>query len=875
MKGKFRDSGIEVIGNIPWGTYFCQFYRTKEDLIEVLVPYFKAGLENSEFCMWVTSAPLTPEEAKTALQKTVPGLQDYLEKGQIEILPYNDWYLKTGTFNSQKVLDGWVEKLDKALADGYKGLRVTGNTSWLEKTSWDSFVEYEEKIDSIISNSRMLALCTYSLEECSPPQIIEVVSNHQFSLIRKEGKWEKIESFGRKKVEEELKVSSEELQAKSEELQARSREIKEVNKAFQKSEDRYRTLAENSPDIIARFDRQKRHLYANRAAVEPYGRPAEEIIGKTNSELGMDPENVEFWETRYEKVFATGKPEIMEFHYISPQGKEYYFDTRIVPEFLDGKVDSVLAISRDITDAKKAEARLKETLDNLEKLVKDRTAEFEKAYISLKESERGLAEAQRMARLGNWEWNIISDELQWSDEIYRIFGRKPQEFDATYDAFLSYVHPDDKDYLDNAVKEAFKGIPYSIDHRIVLPEGEERIVHEEGEVLFDEKRNPVRMRGTVQEITELKKAEEKIQMLASAVESSDDAIIIKSLQGFVTSWNKGAEQVYGYTADEIMGQNVSILEPENVKGEIKKLDEKVKQGKKVRHYQTLRLRKDGTIINASITLSPVFDTYGRLIAISTVTRDITDIKKAEEMLRLKIEELARSNSELEQFAYVASHDLQEPLRMIASYLQLLQRKYRGQLDEKADKYIYFAVDGASRMQSLINDLLEFSRVTTKAGEIEPASSEAILKTVLSDLDLVIKEKGASVSYDPLPEIIADSTQIAQIFQNLISNAIKFRSEEPPQIHISAKQEKDYWLFSVKDNGIGIDPKYSERIFEVFKRLHKREEYPGTGIGLSICKKIVERHGGRIWVESEPGKGSTFCFTLPCNPKEFQKISFNT
>ena len=246
-------------------------------------------------------------------------------------------------------------------------------------------------------------------------------------------------------------------------------------------------------------------------------------------------------------------------------------------------------------------------------------------------------------------------------------------------------------------------------------------------------------------------------------------------------------------------------------------------------------------------------------------QDITERKKAEEILKLKLEELARSNAELEQFAYVSSHDLQEPLRMISSYLQLLQRRYQGKLDEKADKYIYFAVDGASRMQNLINDLLEFSRVTTRAKEPEPTDCEFVLNQVLSNLELYIKENKATVSHDPLPEVMADNTQLAQVFQNLIVNGIKFHSEEAPKIHISAEKKANEWVFSVKDNGIGIDPQYSEKIFEVFKRLHKKEEYPGTGIGLAVCKKIVERHGGRIWVESELGKGSTFYFTLPINP----------
>jgi light-regulated signal transduction histidine kinase (bacteriophytochrome) len=229
---------------------------------------------------------------------------------------------------------------------------------------------------------------------------------------------------------------------------------------------------------------------------------------------------------------------------------------------------------------------------------------------------------------------------------------------------------------------------------------------------------------------------------------------------------------------------------------------------------------------------------------------------------LKIEELTRSNEELEQFAYVSSHDLQEPLRMISSYLQLLQRRYQGKIDDKADKYIYYAVDGAARMQNLINDLLEFSRVSTRAGEPEPTDSESILNQVLSNLDLFIKQNRAAISHDSLPEVMVDSTQLAQLFQNLIANGIKYHGEEKPKIHISAKKKANEWVFSVQDNGIGIDQQYSEKIFEVFKRLHKKEEYPGTGIGLAICKKIVERHGGRIWVESELGKGSTFYFTLP-------------
>ncbi len=237
-------------------------------------------------------------------------------------------------------------------------------------------------------------------------------------------------------------------------------------------------------------------------------------------------------------------------------------------------------------------------------------------------------------------------------------------------------------------------------------------------------------------------------------------------------------------------------------------------------------------------------------------------RKAAKALAIKSEELERSNADLEQFAYIASHDLQEPLRMVSSYVELLARRYRGKLDKDADEFIAFAVDGANRMKELIDGLLAFSRVEAQGRKPEPADSETVLRRVLKVFGSAIEDSGGAVTHDPMPSVIADEVQLGQVFQNLIGNAIKFRSEAPPRIHVSARCDGAECVFSVRDNGIGIDPQYAHKVFQIFQRLHARGEHPGQGLGLAVCKRIVERHGGRIWLGSEPHKGSTFHFSLP-------------
>lgn len=479
------------------------------------------------------------------------------------------------------------------------------------------------------------------------------------------------------------------------------------------------------------------------------------------------------------------------------------------------------------------------------------------------------------------------------------------------------------------------------------------------------------------DVTERRNIEKERRRLAAIVESSDDAIISKTLEGIVTSWNRGAEKVFGYTAEEMIGKPVSILAVPG-RNEMPLILEKIRLGQPIEHYETQRRRKDGQLIVVSLSVSPVRDSSGRIVGASKIARDVTDRKlaeqalaetnqtmldilesmdegfiafdgegrctylngrveevthkhrsellgkviwdvlpemrgkkvfsevervrkervtvtweeyfaehdvwyqghayptrdgvamfirniterkRAEEILAQHAEEAARSSADLQQFAYATSHDLQEPLRNIVSFSQLLAHRYRDKLDSDADEFIGYIEDGARRMELLITDLVDYSRVASgRSGERLLVEMDSVIDWALRNLDVLIKDSGAIVSRDPLPTVKGDKIQLVQLIQRLVENAIRYRGPEDPRIHISSAQADGEWWISVKDNGIGIEPQYSERIFGLFKRLNRN--VPGTGVGLAICKRIAEKHGGRIWVESERGQGSTFRIALP-------------
>ena len=566
---------------------------------------------------------------------------------------------------------------------------------------------------------------------------------------------------------------------------------------------------------------------------------------------------------------------------------------------------SVLAVGLMVYSKKqqRIKSQLQQAKATLEQSIAERTNALQASNQQLSQeiSERRQREAQvhdmtqrlelatSSAEIGVWDLDLIADRLIWDDRMYQLYGLKPEEFGGAYEAWKKGVYPDDLAAADANIQDAITGQrEFHPEFRVLWPNGQIRYIQAHAIVLRDDTGKAQRMIGVNWDITARKQAEVDLRESEArwqfALEGAGDG---------VWDWNAETNEVFfshqwkamlGFADDEIgnaLEEWDKRIHPDDREQCYADLNQHLKAQSPVYQNEHRVLCKDGTykwILDRGKVVER--DAEGQPLRVIGTHTDIDDLKQAEadlkqinEALEIKVlnrtqqleqraQELERSNAELEQFAYVASHDLQEPLRTIGSYTELLAEEYGDRLDGEADEYVHFIVDGATRMQQLIRDLLAFSRVGTRGKELKPVSTEEVVQTVLNHLKLVITEQNAVITYDALPPVMADQFQIQQLFQNLISNALKFHGDQQPQIYISATVGPTMCEFCVRDNGIGIESEYFDQIFEIFQRLHSRRYYDGTGIGLAICRKIVQRHGGQIWIDSTPGEGTSFYFTMP-------------
>ncbi|AKB31139.1 sensory transduction histidine kinase [Methanosarcina siciliae HI350] len=1218
MKGSLRKSGIDIIGDVPWGTHFCQFYHTKEDLMDILVPYFKSGLDNNELCVWITSKPLEVEEAKAAMKRAVPDIDVYLEKGQIEIVPYTHGYLKEGISDPERVVNSWVEKTYQALARGYDGLRVVGDNRWLEKEGWSGFIDYENKVDAIIDKHQVIALCPYFLDMCSTAEVIDVVSNHQFALIKREGKWKRTENSERKRAEKESiqaaknwkhtfdavpdliaiiddkhrvvranrsmaerlgmtpeecagltcyrvihrtnsppsfcphqqllkdgtehtaevcedclggyfavitsplhdsegrfagrvcvvhdinerkqeehrirrynrileginRIFSNVVQAKTEEevgnvclsvalevtgsefgfinemgsdgllydvakselglercsmydktghrhppsdfavhglygsvinnekgfftndppshpdsigipdghppitsflgvplvqegitigliavanrengynceqqedleaiapavvqaLQRKKAEQKrkQAEEALQISEERYRSLYENSLDGILLTKPDGTILCANPQACQMFGMTEDEIIragreglvvndeklaaalkerkmtgraraeltyrrkdgstlvcdatsklfvgadgnintsqiirdiserkkaeealrlsnlynrslieasldplvtigrdgkimdvnvateqvtgysrneliGTDFSEYFIDPEKAR---TGYRRVFTDG--EVRDYP-LEIQHKDGYITPVLYNSSVyrdeKGEVIGVFAAARDITERKKAEEALKEAHDNLEKLIEERTMQLEKAYNSLKESEEGLAEAQRMAHIGNWDWELINGGGYWSDELYRIFGGSPQKSAPSYDELLNYIHPDDRDYVDKSIRNGLKEEPKGgIDYRIILADGEERTVHSQAEVIFDEQKNPVRVKGIVQDITERKRIEAELELVARLSQENPDPVMRLS-QGRIINYANPSAQVLLTDWGSAIGKEAP--------GEITELSVAALG-------DGIRRRLECTYANRiyMIDIAP-FTSAGY---VNLYAHDITESKKAKEALekidKIRIKEI--------------HHRIKNNLQVISSLLDLQAEKFQNKDVMEAFRESQNRVTSMSLIHEELykgggNDTLNFSIYFKKL-------AESLFQTYS------LKSKNLFLCMDLEDNTFFDmdiAVPLGIIVNELISNSLKhaFTEEEEGKIQIKLCREekgnemhKSLFSLIIADNGSGIPENLELENIE--------------SLGLQLVNILVDQLDGKI--ELKRAHGTEFRITF--------------
>jgi len=874
MEEKMRKTGIDLIGDAPWGTHFCLFYQTKQDLIDILLPYFKAGLENNELCVWITLEPLGEKDDRKTIKEAVPDFDAYLRRGQMEIISPGKWYLKSDTFNLQTVLNAWIDKHNQALLKGFDGLRVAGNTSYLEKRDWRNSYCGEE-INKTIRQYQMMALCTYPLDKCKVSEIIDVVGNHRAALIRHNGTWEIIESSERKEI-------GQALQKKTNDIAER---VKELN-----------------------------CLYAVSNLVEKPGISLEEILQKT---VDLIPPAWQYPE------IASAQISLEDQTFKTKNYKETIWKQSAAIIGKNGRIGTLNVCYLEERPRNEEGPFLKEERNLINAIAKrlGNIIEHKQIGIALKESGEKLRSIFRSCPDGITVSDLKGNIIECNRATMNMHGFSAKKEIIGKSAFEFIAQKDQQRALENMKKTFQKGSIRNAQYTMITRNDGEFEAELSASLIRDNCGKPVSFVAITKDISERKRerraleaSERRYRLLA---ESMSDVIWMADLQLNFTYISTSVIQLLGYRPKEVIAQKPEeTLGLHGFRTIMKFVEEKkrkeVRTGTRHSDSQAVELRlncKDGSTVWVETGITFLYDVYGFPREVMGIMRDSTARKKAEERIEEYTAKLKETNKQLReetrktkdaegrirqyakelrilnlqlkaeteraqeadrlksQFLANMSHEIRTPLTVIDGAAHLLQ-KNSFSLEER--ELLAMIRDSDKQLLQLINAILDLARI--ESGETKVVKKEFLLKetvkNIISGFEFEARKKGVEIEMicpRHLPSMIStDEGKLTQILSNLISNALRFT--EKGRVEVKLNKESNFSIqFSVEDTGIGIPEEKLSLIFSKFYQMNGTigRERGSVGLGLTIVKELVDLLGGRMEVKSKPGKGSLFCFSLPC------------
>jgi PAS domain S-box-containing protein len=901
MLTEMRKTGVEVVGDMPWGTHFCLFYETRADLLETVVCYCKAGLENQEFCLWVVAEPLTRADARQALKRAVPDLDQYLADRSIEIVTARDWYLQDGTFDLNRVISGWNEKLARASVRGYAGVRVTGDTAWLEKKDWKDFCEYEESLNQAVANQRLAVLCTYPLAACGAAEILDVVRTHQFAVTKRRGSWDVIETAGHKQAKAEIKRLNEELEQR---VLERTSQLTSLNKELTK-EVLQRQRAEEallrSEAYLAEAQRVSHtgsfgwsvssghivwsdetfRIFEYDPASEP---TVQAIVQRTH------PEDKALVEETLDQAVGDRRAFDFEHRLLMPDGSLKYVRVVGYPSTNDepDNLEFVGAVT-DITESKRVEE-------------------------SLRRSEGYLAEAQRLTHTGSWVWRVPGREaLYLSEEWYRVYGFDPEAGMPSWEKRLQRMHPEDQALwqatIDRAISEKSD---YEMEFRILLPSGTVRYIHMVGHPVLNASGDLVEFVGSSIDVTERRRAEALRDGESHILEMiARDARLEEILESLVRVLEA---QFAGSLCSVLLldedGQHAwHGAAPSLPKTYIKAIDG-LSIGPIAGSCGTAMYRREPVFV-ADILEDPLWEPYrgvaescGLRACWSTpilapsgkalgsfamyyceprrqgpaevraleMTTHLAGIAIERRLARKERERLRQAQADLAHINRVTTmgeltaslaHEIKQPISAANTDAKTCLR-WLGRDSPDVEE----AREAASRVVKDVTraaDIISSISLLFKKDAVQRAFVD--VNELIREMIVLLRSEANRYSLsiytelaEDLPKVMADRVQLQQVFMNLMLNGIDAMKQTTGGGKLTIRSEPDdgQLLISVSDTGVGLPPEQSDQIFRAFFTTKDN----GTGMGLPITRSIIESHGGRLWATNTFGRGATFQFTLP-------------